>query len=116
MNPYLLTPESDYFIFPNGKCYSKKTNKFVKLYKNVSVKCGYYYYQLYINKKKMNLYAHRLVATNYISNPLDKRVVNHKDFDISNNDMSNVEWLTQKENIHYSMNNNPLWRSKKKTN
>lgn len=115
MNPYLLTKDSDYFIFPDGRCYSKLSKKYVKAYKNVNVKCGYYYYQLYINKKKMNLYIHRLVATNYVANPFEKKVVNHKDFDKTNNHMDNLEWLSHIENIHHSMNNDPNWRNKNKT-
>lgn len=30
-------------------------------------------------------------------------MVNHKDFDVTNNNVNNLEWLTQKENVHYSI-------------
>ena len=31
-----------------------------------------------------------------------KDVVNHKDYDVTNNRVDNLEWVTQKENVQYS--------------
>jgi len=44
---------------------------------------------------------HRLVAYTYLENddPENKTVVNHKDGNKLNNDVSNLEWVTQAENV-----------------
>lgn len=41
--------------------------------------------------------AHRLVALAFISNPENKRTVNHIDNNPSNNDITNLEWATYSE-------------------
>lgn len=46
-------------------------------------------------------YVHRLVAKAYIPNPHNKRTVNHKDYNKKNNHCDNLEWMSQKENIHH---------------
>lgn len=47
-------------------------------------------------------YVHRLVALTFIANPDNKPVVNHIDKNRSNNDISNLEWVTVLENIEHS--------------
>lgn len=49
------------------------------------------------NKRK-DLYIHRLVAEYFVSNPDNKKYVNHKDCVRNNNYFSNLEWCTAKEN------------------
>jgi hypothetical protein len=53
--------------------------------------------------KRKNHYVHRLVAESFCDNPLKKPYVNHKDYNTKNNMFSNLEWVTQKENIRYSV-------------
>jgi hypothetical protein len=43
-------------------------------------------------------YVHRLVALAYLPNPLNLPEVNHKDFDVTNNNLENLEWVTISEN------------------
>lgn len=52
--------------------------------------------------------VHRLVAAAFIPNPHDKPQVNHIDFNGSNNNLSNLEWVTRSENERHSLDNNPI--------
>jgi hypothetical protein len=45
--------------------------------------------------------VHRLVAEYFIEKPEDKNIVNHKDFNTLNNNVSNLEWVSQRENTHH---------------
>ncbi len=56
-------------------------------------KSGY----LYVNVGKKRT-VHRLITKAFIPNPYDLPEVNHKDGNKSNNNVSNLEWVTRKEN------------------
>ena len=58
-------------------------------------------------------YIHRLVAQTYLSNELNLPEVNHKDFNRSNNSVSNLEWVTRKENVEHSIFNRVKKTAKK---
>lgn len=65
---------------------------------------GYILVQLYPEpRKRKSLLVHRLVMMTFQPNPvMDELEVNHKDLDTTNNKMSNLEWVTEKENkAHY---------------
>lgn len=65
------------------------------------VKSGYYHVSLVNNENKQNFKVHRLVALAFIENPENKSDVNHKDKNKLNNNLSNLEWMTRRENnIH----------------
>ena len=64
---------------------------------------GYLIIGLSKNGKRKNYYVHRLAASAFINNPDNKPVVNHKDHNIKNNNINNLEWVTQKENVNYSI-------------
>lgn len=62
---------------------------------------GYLQVSLWRNNKGKGEYVHRLVAMAFIPNPENKPTVNHKDLDIQNNHVENLEWATYKENNAY---------------
>lgn len=51
--------------------------------------------------KLYNKYIHRMVAETFIPNPDNLPQVNHKDEDINNNTVTNLEWCTQLYNNLY---------------
>ena len=59
---------------------------------------GYLMHGLYENNKKKYLLLHRILATAFIDNPDEKPCVNHIDENKLNNDLSNLEWCTKREN------------------
>ena len=61
---------------------------------------GYCFVGLYVGENKTkNFLIHRLVAETFIPNPDNKTQVNHKDGNKKNNDISNLEWVTARENL-----------------
>lgn len=58
-----------------------------------------YYKVVFSHKGVRKSYpVHRLVAMAFIPNPYGKETVNHIDGDKTNNNVSNLEWASQKEN------------------
>lgn len=62
---------------------------------------GYYMVTLHKNGKQKSGLVHRLVCEAFIPNPLVKDEVNHKDENSKNNNATNLEWVTTKENNNY---------------
>lgn len=62
------------------------------------------------NGRKVGIrkYIHRLVAEAFIANPDNLPQVNHKDFDKSNNCVSNLEWISKADNIQHSHDNGKM--------
>ena len=63
---------------------------------------GYVYVQLCDKSKHYACKLHRLVAEAFIPNPEGKPQVNHIDCDVTNNRVDNLEWVTAKENSHWT--------------
>lgn len=103
-----------YYISNHGRVYSKKRNgtgggirklnKSDKGYLQVSLK----------NKNNMliNKRINILVAEAFIPNPENKPQVNHIDEDKTNNRVSNLEWVTAKENANHGTRNKKISKSK----
>lgn len=66
-------------------------------------KYGYMLVYLWKNNKGKTYRAHRLVAEAFIPNPQNKPQVNHIDCDRTNNNVSNLEWVTNQENHDWSV-------------
>ena len=81
-----------------GRVRNIKSGRILKPFPN---RGGYLRHKLYGYGKKKNLPLHRIIATAFIDNPDGKPCVNHIDENKLNNDLSNLEWCTVKENnIH----------------
>ena len=70
--------------------------------KPVVSKDGYLRVRLNSTVKNTMYFVHRLVAQAFIPNPDNRPQVNHIDGNKLNNDVSNLEWVTAKDNIHHA--------------
>lgn len=64
---------------------------------------GYYLVTLVHEGKRKNQFIHRLLAKHFIPNPENKPQVNHIDGNKQNNLLSNLEWVTAKENAQHAV-------------
>ena len=87
----------NYRITRKGQIWSCYSKKFLK----TRLSNGYYGFTITKEKKVYNYYIHRLLAIVFIPNSIDERnIVNHKNGNKTDNDITNLEWVTQKENIN----------------
>lgn len=63
---------------------------------------GYKYVGLFKDGEAKIFSVHRLVAAAFIPNPEGKDCVHHIDENRSNNNVDNLQWVTQVENLRYS--------------
>lgn len=104
-------PECDKYLVSNtGEIKNKKTNRIMM----GSKQNGYRFVNLYINSSipKMNRLIHRMVAQTFLENPENNPLVNHKDTNILNNHVDNLEWVTYKENMNTEETKRNLKRGK----
>lgn len=73
-----------------------------KILKNKVNRRGYCYVTIYQNGKQNYPGIHRLVAETFIPNPNQLEQVNHIDGNKENNNIENLEWCTQTENIRHA--------------
>lgn len=78
-----------------------KSNKILKPTKS---RKGYLYVTLRKNDLSSRIFVHRIIAKTYIPNYENKPYINHIDGNPLNNNVSNLEWCTQKENMIHCYN------------
>lgn len=94
-----LHTQSGLSVSPNGDIFGPNGKRTPTPIKN-----GYLYLGVWDKgeKKYKNYSVARLVAETFIDNPQNKPIVHHKDHNINNNDVSNLEWVTHQENMEYA--------------
>lgn len=105
----------NYMVSDDGRIRRKGCNKD----KYTREKNGYMFAELYHHGDKQHVRVHRMVAEAFIPNPEGKPHVNHIDGNKTNNHVSNLEWVTNLENIHHAWNTGlcrPSYGMKGKTN
>lgn len=83
-----------------GRIWSKKMNRFLSI---TTSNHGYNVVNLSTHRdgvlRKKKLYVHRIVAELFVPNPENKRYVDHIDNDKTNNVYTNLDWVTNSENV-----------------
>ena len=91
-----------YVVYENGDVLSIKKNRLLPHHSNGK---GYMAVNTFINGVQKREYVHRLVALCFIPNPYSYQDVNHIDGRKDNNDKSNLEWVSRKQNIVHAYKN-----------
>jgi hypothetical protein len=73
-----------------------------RVLKPAADKKGYLRVAFKHNGKHTTFKVHRLVAQLFVSNDLNKPMVNHKDGNKKNNNFENLEWMTNSENVQHA--------------
>lgn len=90
----------NYLISNLGRIWSKNRNTVMKPFKQ---NAGYSCIDLVDNNGKSSRFlVHRLVAMIWISNPLNKPYVNHLNGNKADNIATNLEWVSNSENIRHA--------------
>ncbi len=88
---------SDYLIYPDGRVFSKKSNKYLKHLKG---KSPYKFVIITDDIIRKNYMIHRLVAIHYIDNPENKPEVDHINRIKDDNRVENLRWVNREENMN----------------
>ena len=102
--------ETRYIVNDEGRIFNKETKKFLK--GNISP-AGYHYIRLSIDGVKYRFYTHRLVGKYFLENFEENKVINHKDGNKLNNNLNNLECVSQSENIKHAHDNSLISEKRK---
>ena len=104
-----------YLVSNYGRVMNGDTGRILK---GVVKENGYLKVVLYNNYKYKTLYIHRLVGLAFIENddPINKTQINHKDEDKTNNHVSNLVFVTPKENSNYGTRNERISKARRGNN
>lgn len=95
--------EGLYMISSFGRVKVVKPRYKGKVLLSPNKKSKYLFVTLYKDKKGKNHTIHRLVAEAFLNKSNEADVVNHIDGDKKNNNVNNLEWITQKENVRHAI-------------
>lgn len=91
------------------KFFSRRCNRIVEIKRTGVIRAqtlnrdrNYWAVSTLLNGKTKTYSVHRLIATAFIPNPLNKKQVNHIDGNRLNNRLENLEWATCSENMLHS--------------
>jgi hypothetical protein len=90
----------DYMVSNFGSVYTNKRNRLLKMSINDH---GYYKVSLCRDKEWRSIGVHILVATEFVDGWFEGAVVNHKDGIKTNNNDTNLEWVTPRENVLHAI-------------
>ena len=94
----------DYIIYESGKIFSLRSKKFMT---PVIRPDGYMGAHLWKDGRYHTKLIHRLLLQAFVPKPHNGRLVcNHKNFNKKDNRLSNLEWVTQKQNIRHALKHN----------
>ena len=97
-----------YEVNEKGIVRNVKTQKVLKGDKGINGYIRYKFENKELNiKGYIRLSGHRIVAKEFIPNPLNKLCVNHKNSIRDDNRVENLEWVTHSENMKHGYLNNP---------
>jgi hypothetical protein len=99
--------EGLYAVTENGVVYSipRKYSPKLKIMKPIDTYHGYVRVVLSGRDRTKMYYVHRLVAETYIPNTQNKQMINHKNGIKTDNNVSNLEWVTCLENHTHAFEN-----------
>lgn len=91
--------EDLYLVSNKGQIFSLISNK---LLKQSNTTTGYKKVELTKQRRKRSLKVHRIVAKEFLENPLNMPIVNHLDGNPKNNNSTNLEWCDQNRNMQHA--------------
>jgi hypothetical protein len=113
--PIQISGYEHYSISTEGTVYSTSNTTRTKLLPKLKIRKSHPnkntgYLQVLLQNGKLKLkpklfYVHRLVALHFVPNPNNHTEVNHFNFNRSDNRVENLEWVTTRENVIYSVPN-----------
>ena len=101
----------DYYIDEKGRIFNKKMQELKGKWIDNT---GYYQIVLTKDKKRKYVRIHRLVALTFLPNPNNLPQVNHIDGNKLNNNVENLEWVTNSENTSHGYQSNLYHSNKRK--
>jgi len=108
--------EGMYMISNMGriKSLARKGVLFDRIIKSKPTRTGYHIIGLRKGESRTFYLVHRLVAQAFLPNPNNLPEVNHKDEDLNNNTLDNLEWVTPKQNCNYGTRNQRISEKNKR--